>query len=94
MIPPHCSSKETEVSEVVGTLTLIITQPTTGEPRPSSDFREFISLNFLSFINISGIEFPWSLHFADFQRRVSALFSVKLAFLTDQVKDLSTRSSC
>ena len=49
MTPPHCSSKETEVPEVVRTLTLVITQSRTGEPRPSSDFSEFISLNFLSF---------------------------------------------
>ena len=49
MTSSHCSSKETEVLEVVGTLTLVITQSRIGEPRPSNDFREFISLNFLSF---------------------------------------------
>ena len=95
MTPPHCSSKETEVPEVVGTLTLVITQSRIGEPRPSSDFREFVSLNFLSLSAISGIEFPWSLYLTNFQRRVSALFSsflAKLAFLPDQIKDLSTRS--
>ena len=51
MTPPHCLSKETEVPEVVETLTLVITQSRTGEPLPSNDFREFISLNFLSFIS-------------------------------------------
>jgi len=51
MTPLHCSSKETEVAAVVGTLTLVIVRPRSGEPRPSSDFREFISLNFLSFIS-------------------------------------------
>ena len=51
MTPPYCLSKATEVPEVVGTLTLVITQLRTGVPRPSSDFREFISLNFLSFIS-------------------------------------------
>jgi len=51
MTPPYCLSKATEVPEVVGTLTLVITQSRTGEPRPSSDFREFISLNFPSFIS-------------------------------------------
>jgi len=51
MTPPHSSSEETEVSEVVGTLTLVITRSRTGEPWPSSDFREFISLNFSSFTN-------------------------------------------
>jgi len=51
MISPHYSSKEIEVPEVVETLTLIITRSRTGEPRPSSDFREVISLNFLSFIS-------------------------------------------
>ena len=49
MTPPLCSSKETEVPDVVGTLTLVITRSRTGEPRPSNDFREFISLNFLNF---------------------------------------------
>jgi len=49
MTPPHCSTKETEVPEVVGTLTLVITRSRTGKPWPSSDFREFISLNFLNF---------------------------------------------
>ena len=51
MTSSHCPSKETEVPEVVGTLTLVITLSKTGEPRPSSYFREFISLNFLSFIS-------------------------------------------
>jgi len=51
MTPPYFSSKETEVPEVVGTLTLVITRWRTGEPRPSSDFREFISFNFLTFIS-------------------------------------------
>ena len=51
MTPPHCSSKETEVPEVVVTLTLVIIRSRFGEPRPTSDFREFISLNFLSFIS-------------------------------------------
>ena len=49
MTSPHCSSKETEVPEVVETLTLVIVRSRSSEPRPSSDFREFISLNFLSF---------------------------------------------
>ena len=49
MTPPHCSSKKTEVPDVVGTLTLVIIRSRSGEPRPFSDFREFISLNFLSF---------------------------------------------
>jgi len=70
MTPPHCSSKKTKVPEVVETLTLVIIRSRSGEPRPSSDFREFISLNFLSFVAILGIEFPWSLHLANFQRRV------------------------
>ena len=91
MTPPYFSSKETEVPEVVGTLTLVITQSRTGEHRPSSDFREFISLNFLALPAILGIKFPWSLYLADFQRRVSAIFSsfsVKLALLPNQTKDL------
>jgi len=49
MNPPHCSSKETEVPEVARTLTLAITRSRNGELQPSTDFREFISLNFLSF---------------------------------------------
>ena len=51
MTVPYCSSKQTEVPEVVRTLTLIITRSKTGEPRPSSDFREFIFLNFLNFVS-------------------------------------------
>ena len=58
MTPLHCSSKETEVTTVVGTLTLVIVRSRSGEPRPSSDFREFISLNFLALSAISGIKFP------------------------------------
>ena len=49
--PSYCSSKETEVPEVVRTLILIITRSRTDEPRLSSDFREFIFLNFLSFVS-------------------------------------------
>ena len=51
MTPPYCSSKETEIPEIVGTLILVITRPRAGEPQSSSDLREFISLNFLRFIS-------------------------------------------
>ena len=57
MTSPHCSSKETEVPEVVGILTLIITRLRTGEPRPSSNFRELSPLIFLALLAILGIEF-------------------------------------
>ena len=49
MTPPLHSNKETEVPEVVEILTLVITRSRTGEPPAFSDFKEFISLNFLSF---------------------------------------------
>jgi len=51
MTPPYCSSKKTEVPKAVGTLTLVIIRSRSGEPRPSSDFREFVSLNFLNFVS-------------------------------------------
>jgi len=51
MAPPYCSSKETEVPEVVGTHTLVIIRSRISDPLPSSIFRKFISLNFLSFIS-------------------------------------------
>ena len=91
--PPYCSSKETEVPEVVGlSLWLLPDQELVSLGHP-------VTLGSLSPLALSaslGIEFPWTLHLADFQRRVSALFSsfsAKLAFLPDQAKDLSTRSS-
>jgi len=51
MTSPHYPSKKTEVPEVVGTFTLVITRPRAGEPRLSCDLREFISLNLPFWIN-------------------------------------------
>ena len=62
---PHCPSKETEVPEVVETLTLVITRPRDGEARSSRDFTNKLvilgslsPLIFLVLPAISGIEFP------------------------------------
>ena len=104
MISPYCPSQETEVPEVIGTLTLVITRPRAGESRASRDFtNELVTLGnlspliFLALPAISEIDFPWPLHLADFQKRVSALFSsflTELSFSLDQVKDLSMQSFC
>ena len=67
MTPPHCSSKKTEVPEVVGTLTLVITQSRTMSLGHLVTLESLSLLIFLALSAISGIEFPWSLHLADFQ---------------------------
>jgi len=103
MISTHCSCKETEVLEVVGTLTLVITRSRAGESRSSRDLtNKLVTLGslspliFLALPAISGIEFPWSLYLTDLWRRISALFKLpgKANILPDQAKDFSRRSSC
>ena len=83
MTPPYCSSKETEVPEVVGlSIWLLPVQALVSLGHPAT----LESLSPLALSAILGIEFSWSLHLADFQRRVSTLFSsflVKLAFSPD-----------
>jgi len=73
MISPYCPSKEAEVPEVMGTLALVIIRPRAGESRSSRDFTNKLMtlgslspLIFLALLTISEIEFPWSLHLADF----------------------------
>jgi len=55
---------ETEVPEVVRTLTLIIIRSRIGEPRLSVTLGSLCPLIFLTLLAILGIEFPWSLHLA------------------------------
>ena len=99
----HCPSKETEVPEVVGMLTLVVTRPRAGESRSSRDFtnklvtlKSLSPLIFLALSVILGIEFPWSLHLADLWRRVSALFKLpgEANTLPNQAKNFSRRSLC
>ena len=75
MTSSYCPRKETEVSKVVGTPTLVITWPRAGESRSSRDFtNKLVTLGslspliFLALLAISGIDFPWPLHLADFQK--------------------------
>jgi len=101
MTSPYCLGKETEVSKVAGTPTLVIIRPRAGESRSSRDFtNKLVTLGslspllFLALPAISGIDFPWPLHLADLQKRVLApfsSFSAKLSFSLDQEKDLSMR---
>ena len=74
MTSPHCPSKETEVPEVVGTLTwLLPDQELVSLGRPVT-LGSLSPLIFLALPAISGIEFLWSLHLADLWRRISAFF--------------------
>jgi len=103
MTSSHCPSKETEVPEVAGTLTLVVIRPRAGESRSSRDFtNKLVTLESLSPLiffalpGILGIEFPWSLHLADLWRRIAALFKLpgEGNTLPNQAKKISRRSSC
>ena len=81
MTSPYCPGKETEVSEVVGTPTVVITRPRASKSRSSRDFTNGLvtlgslsPLIFLASPAITGVEFLWVLHLTDFQKRVSTLF--------------------
>jgi len=76
MTSPRCPRK---VTEIVRVYTLVTYQPRAGESRSSKDFTNRLvtlgslsPLIFLALPAFTGIDFPWSLYLADFQKRVSA----------------------
>jgi len=51
MTSPHCPSKEIEIPEVVGMLTLVVSRPRAGESRLSRDFtNKLVTLGSLSLL--------------------------------------------
>ena len=73
MTSPRCPGKEIQISETVGTPTLVVNRSRAGESRSSRDFTNGLvtlgslsPLIFLALPAITGIDFPWSLHLADF----------------------------
>ena len=65
MTSPHCPSKETEVPEVVGTLTLVLSDQELVSLSHPVTLESLSPLIFLALPTITGIEFPWFLYLTD-----------------------------